>query len=298
MKKKKTAHVGARSAGQIERLTKRLRNEFTRRHRAEEASRNNAEQFRLILENTLDLISLLDIQGDFVHVSRSFGDVLGYSSNELARTEFLSLVHPNDQRAVMTMLQRALFTTEGRTSEFRFKHKGGSWCSFESIACWTFDRKRNPTGAVVISRDISERIQQEASLRASEEKFRRLVENVPQGMYQSTPDGEFLTVNPALVRMLGYESEAALLSVNIQRDLTVNPDDRKQLLRKLDREDAVHNYELTLRRKDGKLLVVLLNSHAVRDTEGEVLYYEGSLNDIATPKLHPPDAAEPRTVSH
>ena len=108
---------------------------------------------------------------------------------------------------------------------------------------------------------------------SEEAKYRSLFENVREGIYQSTLDGKIITANPALVRMLGYESEEELMSLHIARDLYVNPDDRDRLLNELVESDADGDIELRLRRKDGTEIFVLEHSHPVRDEQGEVLYF-------------------------
>ncbi|MDQ6664056.1 MAG: PAS domain S-box protein, partial [Acidobacteriota bacterium] len=118
----------------------------------------------------------------------------------------------------------------------------------------------------------------------SDSKFRSLFENVLEGVYQSTPGGRLLTVNPALVRMFGYTSEEEFLQVNIVRDLYLDAEDRSKHLRYLDNTGELRNAELTLRRKDGTPLVVLENSRAARDEHGDLLYYEGTLTDITEHK--------------
>lgn len=119
---------------------------------------------------------------------------------------------------------------------------------------------------------------------SEEAKYRSLFENVREGIYQSTPDGKIITANPALVRMLGYESEEELKRLHIARDLYVNPDDRDKLLNELIDSSTDGDIELRLRRKDGSEILVLEHSHPVCDDQGEVLYFEGALTDITRRK--------------
>ncbi len=132
----------------------------------------------------------------------------------------------------------------------------------------------------VLLRDVTERRKTEKALRASENKFRSFIENVFDGVYQSTPDGRLLMANSAMVRMLGYDSEEELLRVNIARDLYVESADRERLLRDLTAVGQMRNHELRLKRKDGREIICLENTRVVRRRSGEVLYYEGTLKDI------------------
>jgi diguanylate cyclase (GGDEF)-like protein/PAS domain S-box-containing protein len=129
-------------------------------------------------------------------------------------------------------------------------------------------------------RYATERTHTLLALKASETRYRELYENVVAGVFQSTPDGKFMAANPALVRLLGYASEDELLEINIQRDLYLYPEERDNWVRSMAQAGEIRNAELTLKRKDGRKIVVLENSRTVRDEHGRIIYYEGTLTDI------------------
>jgi diguanylate cyclase (GGDEF)-like protein/PAS domain S-box-containing protein len=129
-------------------------------------------------------------------------------------------------------------------------------------------------------RYATERTHTMLALKASESRYRELYENVVAGVFQMSPDGKFMAANPALVRLLGYASEDELLERSIGEDLYVHAEDRANWLRNMAAAGEIRNAELVLRRKDGRKIVVLENSRAVRDEQGSVLYYEGTLTDI------------------
>ncbi len=117
------------------------------------------------------------------------------------------------------------------------------------------------------------------AVRASEKKYRSLFENVLDGVFQTTPDGRILTVNPAMVRILGYDSEQELLATPA-RNFYFNPAERDSWAQKLEQEGELHSVRMTLKRKDGEPVIVLENAKAIRDEKGSVLYYEGTSTDI------------------
>ena len=129
-----------------------------------------------------------------------------------------------------------------------------------------------------------ERASSEQALRDSEARFRGLFESVVDGVYRSSADGQIESANPALVSMLGYEREEDLKSLSKAVELYVNPLERDALIKKLDEEGIVRNFEYELRRKDGKAIVVLENARAVRDAHGRIVAYEGTITDITERK--------------
>ncbi|MBI1750279.1 MAG: PAS domain S-box protein [Acidobacteria bacterium] len=115
--------------------------------------------------------------------------------------------------------------------------------------------------------------------RESEARFTQLFETLHEGVYFSTPEGRLLDANPALVTMLGYENKDELLQVNVT-ELYTNAEDRPNLLQELEEQRTVREREIVLRRKDGRPVICLDTSTAIRDTAGRVLRYQGTLVDI------------------
>jgi diguanylate cyclase (GGDEF)-like protein/PAS domain S-box-containing protein len=118
------------------------------------------------------------------------------------------------------------------------------------------------------------------ALKASEQRYRELFQNVTAGVFQTTPDGKFMAANPALVRMLGYDSEDELMELDVARDVYMDPLQRKNAVDTMMIGGELRNAEMVLKRKDGTKIVVLENSRVVRDAEERVLFFEGTLTDI------------------
>lgn len=123
----------------------------------------------------------------------------------------------------------------------------------------------------------------ENALRASEARYRRLFDNVLEGVYSSTKDGRFISVNPALARMVGLSSPEELLSMP-SAAIYHDPQERDLIIAALDREGEVRNAECQLRRVDGTVLTVIQSARAVRDEQGAVIGYEGTIWDISERK--------------
>ena len=143
------------------------------------------------------------------------------------------------------------------------------------------------TMAVMLEEKDLERKKAEEALRESEAKYRSIFEHIIEGIFQTTPDGRFLTVNPPLAHMYGYGSPEELIGAvtNIGKELYVNPADRLEFLRILQEKGTISSgFEAQMRRKDGSALWVSMNARSVHDEMGRLLYYEGTAMDITDQK--------------
>ncbi|HMJ91050.1 MAG TPA: PAS domain S-box protein, partial [Candidatus Acidoferrum sp.] len=127
------------------------------REAAELALKQSEEQYRLITENTRDLICLLDEEDRFVYVSPSYELVLGYTEAELKGTRFLDLIHPEDAAVALKALDQARKQRQQRTAELRYRDRPGHWQLFEAAASLPADAKGKLRRVVIVSRDVSER---------------------------------------------------------------------------------------------------------------------------------------------
>jgi len=130
-----------------------------------------------------------------------------------------------------------------------------------------------------------ERKQSEAALRSSEARYRGLFENVIEGVYRADVSGRLESVNPALVTMLGFESDDDLLRLSSTAPLYVDPADRERVISALNRDGRVQSAEYQLRCRDGRVITVLENARVLLDHDGQIAGYEGTLTDISTRKL-------------
>jgi len=124
----------------------------------------------------------------------------------------------------------------------------------------------------------------EEKLKTSEARYRGLFENVVDGVYIASREGQIITANPALVEMLGYASVDDLKAAGNTTMLYVNPIDRERVFARLEAEGVVKNFEYRLRRKDGGEIVVLENSRAIFDDDKRIVAHEGTITDITERK--------------
>ena len=127
---------------------------------------------------------------------------------------------------------------------------------------------------VHVLKDITDR-------REAEQRYRELFDNIQEGIFFSTPQGRFVEVNDALVRILGYTNREELLQVDIPSAVYFSPERRQELAAMIEHQGSVRNHEAVLRRKDGSPVHVLINSFAMRDAHGAILQYRGLLLDVS-----------------
>ena len=128
--------------------------------------------------------------------------------------------------------------------------------------------------------------QRTKELREAEKRYLNIFENAVEGIFQSTPEGCYITVNPAFAKMFGYESPAEMMAdvADIEHQLYVYPEGRREVKRLLEKEGSVRGLETAFRRKDGSRLWASINATAVRDEKENILRYEGTLEDITERK--------------
>ncbi|MBD1825069.1 EAL domain-containing protein [Cyanobacteria bacterium FACHB-DQ100] len=134
---------------------------------------------------------------------------------------------------------------------------------------------------------LSERQRAETALQQVEEKYHSIFENAITGLFQTTPDGHYLSANPALAQIYGYESPEELLVAlpDIEHQLYVDRNRRKEFTALLQQQDVIKKFESQVYRKDGSVIWISETARVVRDANDQVLYYEGSVLDITENKL-------------
>ncbi|MEA1993890.1 MAG: PAS domain S-box protein [Euryarchaeota archaeon] len=163
----------------------------------------------------------------------------------------------------------------------------GNFGVFQAISTEinSFDQEDLKMGELLVShaREAISRVRDERALRESEKRYRTLFENVPIGIYQTTPEGQIVDANPALIRMFGYPNRESFLSLKAS-DLFADPERRKKQQTLLREKKLLRDFESQMHRYDGTIIWTRDNSRVVRDSKKDVLFYEGTLEDITERK--------------
>ncbi len=131
-----------------------------------------------------------------------------------------------------------------------------------------------------------ERSESRKALLKAEERYRGIFEHSVAGIFQTSPEGTYLDVNPALTRIYGYNTREEMMSKisDIARLLYVDPTRRSEFIRQMKEHDVVQNFEAQIYRKDGTIIWISENARAVKDAQGNIVFYEGMVEDITARK--------------
>jgi two-component system, cell cycle sensor histidine kinase and response regulator CckA len=253
----------------------------TERKRAVEALQRSEEYYRSLIENALDIITVLDADGVVRYGSPSFERGLGHPQGALTGTNLLSIVHPEDAPQFREMLQVGT-QNPGVTQafEFRLRHRSDSWRFIEAIGK-RFEQDTAVNGFVLNSRDVTERKKGEEALRQADETLRAVIEASPLAIYALDLQGHVKSWNAAAQAIFGY-SEAEVLN----RPLPI-VDDKEAFLQRL-RETNAGNLlvgaEERRYKKNGDSMEVGVWNALLRDASGAVTGTVEAVADISERK--------------
>jgi PAS domain S-box-containing protein len=246
--------------------------DVTDRRRQERALRENKERLRTVIAGAPLVLFALDGDGVFTMVEGRGLDAVGVRPALLIGHSVFELFA--DLPHALADVRRAL---TGETFSSTVEVFG---VVFEAWYSPVRDAEGAVAGVIGVGTDITERCRAELALRRSEESHRALVHHASYAIYRSSPEGRFVTVNPALVRMLGYESADQLLGVDMPGDVYADSEERRRILARFDSEDVVEGVEVTWKRRDGDQILVRLSGRAVRRPDGSIDCFETIAEDV------------------
>src|SRR5260370_308783 len=230
--------------------------------------------YRDLIDSFDDVLLALNLDGQVRAVNRSFSDLVATPFQQIIGRPLAEFVQEAGgdaselvKRAMPRFMERRQW--EG-VVQVRLKSQSSVFY-FDCVA-HAMMRGSEIHGITVLGRDVT-------ALRKNEARFTELFESLQEGIYITTPDGTIVDVNPALVRMLGYDSKEELLKRRVP-EIFVDQADRKIVQAEVDRQPMIQGREITLIRKDGASIVCLNTAAAVRDNAGRIARYQGALMDI------------------
>ncbi len=232
---------------------------------------------------------LFDENWTMVFVSDGCQALTGYDPEELLFNRCIAyeaMTLMEDRVRVRKSIEDALRTCKHFDVEYRITHAGGGIRWVHESGGPLFNEKGELEALEGFIQDITLRKQSEQLAYEAEERYRSIFENAIEGIYQTKPSGQYLNINPALARIYGYDSTSDLIQCinDIQNQLYVHPGKRTEYIALMKTHGQVHNFEAQVYRKNGDIIWITENAHEVRDASGELIFYEGTVEDISERK--------------
>lgn len=269
-----------------------IQNKFTtdpalQQRPAETQLREKSILLQNITDHMLDMVAITDLDGVFSYAGPSHR-TLGFEPEQIVGTSVFDYVHPEDAEYISNEFAGFMADptpSSARTVEYRQRCADGSYLWLETKGKFLFDDNGTPCSLFFSSRDITERKQAEQALRNSEEKYRTLFETAPVGIFQTTPQGRFISVNLEYARIVGYSSPSEMIKqvADIAAQLYVRPEEREHYKEMLQRDGQVKNFVAELKHLDGSTFWVSMSAKTLRNPDGSIVY-DGFLVDISDRK--------------
>ncbi len=242
-------------------------------------------RFQAIFNEAAMGIAQLDLQGRITDSNKALQELLDYTHEELQGRLLRSFCHIDDADSDIRTLQDIVageYDNYMVSKRYRCKNGAQVWTNQN---CSVVHDSKEPFIVSMIE-DITERKCAEMAQLEAEQKYREIFENAMEGIYQCTPTGFFLSVNPAFVRIFGYHSAQQMLAevTNLQHQLYVDSEQRLKFMRLLETESKVKNFEYQARCRDGVIIWINETARTVRDEQGATRYYEGIIEDVTERK--------------
>lgn len=254
--------------------------------KAEEALRESEEKFRTISSAANDAIVMQDYNGNVVFWNKAAEKIFGYNKDEIIGQELHKFIIPqqsNDHflKGLKFHWQQGLEAAIGKRVEIKAKTKNSKIVDIGlSLSAVKLGDELN---TVAIMRDITQRKKAQSALIESEERYRTLQSNLPVGIYRSNRKGTFISSNPAMVKILGYNSIEEVLQLKAT-DLYPDLKIRDIFVKKIEQEGAVSSYEMQLLNKSGNTFWAAVTAKAFVNYSNDKIYYDGVVEDITIQK--------------
>lgn len=237
---------------------------------------------RAAIEAAADGIAVFDEKGTFRYANPAYLRQFGYSSSDTLshHTWQQFYIHSEVRRFQLEIWPSLCRQPQWRGEAIALRQDGSTFPQEVSLT------RIADSHLVCTCQDISDRKRAEAALREAEARYRSIFENAIEGIFQTTAEGRYLNVNPALVRIYGFKSAEDLIANihSIQHQIYIDPNRRSEFIRLMQEEGRVANFESLIHRRDGTPIWISENAHCVYNSRGDLLYYEGTVEDITTRK--------------
>lgn len=264
--------------------------DVTEQKKIDQKIREKDQEFKKLSANVPDLLFQFTRRPDgtyFVPIaSEGIRNIFGCAPEDVIDdfTPIAGVIYPEDAERVIHDIEYSAEHMTYFSCEFRVQIPGRKiqWIYSKSTP------ERLPDGSITwygFNTDITERKNAEETLKISEERYRNIFESSAIGIYRTTPEGKILMANPTLISLLGFESFEELAKRNLENEGYEQEGERSKFRESIEKQGRVIGLESAWKTKDGQSVIVNENARAFYDSNGQVIYYEGTIEDITRRKL-------------
>ncbi len=259
-----------------------LKNEAEERERLNRSMQQTELKTRAVIDAVNDIIFEADNHGQIVFLNKAWQAYTGFEVEQSKGLHLKQLIHQDDQEQLSVDF-RALISDEKNSMRMytQIRNADGSFKPVELVMKKVIQEGERPR-VIGTFTDIEERRRAERALSDAEKKYRSIVENAAGGIFQLTAEGVYLSVNPAFARILKYESPDHVLKEvkNAHEQVYMDFTGRQAFYQKLHSSGDILHQEVQIRSREGNMIWVRESVRAVKDESGQLLFFEGSIEDI------------------
>ncbi len=258
--------------------------DVSEQRRAERAMQDSERHFRELFDDAPVAYHELDLEHRITRINATELQLLGYTAEEMAGRPITDFILKDDAADASPV--NGAGEAQQESFERVFRRKDGRKVPVLMRQTLMTDGVGGVCGMRATLQDIGALKRKEEELRFAEEKYRSIFENAIEGIFQTTPEGSYMSVNPALATIYGYDSVDDLMGsvTHIARQLYVRPGRRAEFAAIMQAQGSVTDFESQIYRRDGTVIWISERARAVRDIDGKLLYYEGTVEDITARK--------------
>lgn len=236
-----------------------------------------------VLSSLPGIFYLYDEDGNIVRWNKNHEILTGFSAEEISGRKILDWFNEEEKKYIATRIKET-FTRGYSDAEGHLLIKSGKKVPYYFTAMRMMINNRKYL--LGMGTDLSKLKKSEDELRKTEEKYKQIFENAADGIYQTTPQGGFVSANPAMARILGYDSAQELMAMvkNVRKQLYISKKFRDDFIRTIKSQKKVSGFETQFLRKDGSQIWVSVHARPVFDQEGTLILIEGIMTDITQQK--------------
>lgn len=259
--------------------------DVSERKEIEETLRESRERFFSAFEYASIGMALVSTEGKWLKVNQSVCDIVGYSREQLMQRTFQDITHPDDLELDLENVHKML-SGEIQTYQIvkRYYHQNGNIVWVLLSVSLVRSREKEPLYFISQIQDITDWKLTQNALEESEERFRELYENSTFGIYRTSRSGEIILANPAMVKLLGYDSFEELKKRNLEQDGYGEGRTRSEFIERIEREGKVTDAESVWIKKDGTRIYVRESARLIVDRNTGEHLYDGTVEDISGKK--------------